>query len=68
MKTFLVTYYFVDGSVYAVRYKTELFEETEEFICELVDKKFVAGNDCYEVINLKNVLRFTIDKLEGDEQ
>lgn len=68
MKTFLVTYYFEDGTVYAVRYETEIYVTSKQFICALIDKKFITDNNYYEVININKVLRFTIDELEGDEE
>ena len=68
MKTYLVTYYFEDGTVHAVRYETEIYVTSKQFVCTLIDKKFITDNKYYEVINIDKVLRFTIDELEGDEE
>lgn len=64
MKTYLVTYYFTNGEVHAVRY-----EQQEEFIGKLeqmlkVERCFLSNG--YEVINLNNVCRFTIDEVENE--
>lgn len=66
MKTYLVTYYFTNGQVYAVRYENQDFSNKENFMLSLTSKTFLSnGND---IINLSQVCRFTIDELEGDEQ
>lgn len=69
MKTYLVTYFFVDGSVYAVRYENAATSK-EKFLEYLGDGeiKYVVTTDCTDVINMSNVCRFTIDEIESEEK
>ena len=69
MKTYLVTYYFTNGQVYAVRYENAATSK-EKFLEYLGNGeiKYVVTTDYADVINMSNVCRFTIDELEGDEQ
>lgn len=68
MKTYLVTYYFVDSNVYAIRYEInkEIFNTKIEFQNWLENQKYVSNMN--ETINMNNVCRFTIDELESEEQ
>lgn len=65
MKTYLVTYYFVDGSVYAVRYDVNC--TLEDFVNSLgtVDK-LISTNNYNEIVNINNVCRFTVEEIEGE--
>ena len=69
MKTYLVTYYFTNGEVHAVRYENA---ETsiEKFLGLFGDGKikYVVTDDCTDVVNMSNVCRFTIDEIESEEK
>ena len=65
MNKYLITFYFVNGSVYAIRLDdsaTDAYNIYRKYLTKL-------GNICIgnEIINLNNVMRYVIEKLEGDE-
>lgn len=64
MKTYLVTYYFTNGEVHAVRYESQ-HEFSDDFILSI--DKFLISNG-HEIVNLNNVCRFTIDEIESEEK
>lgn len=72
MKTYIVTYYFTNGEVHAVRYTND-FVTKEQFIMDIIerldknDTNFVYDEDYYEFINFSQVCRFTIDEVEENE-
>lgn len=68
MKTYLVTYYFTNGEVHAVRYENAATSK-EKFLEYLENReiKYVVTPDYTDVINMSNVCRFTIDEIESEE-
>lgn len=66
MKTYLVTYYFVDGSVYAVRYEDDS-NNIEDFSYKYFSHGILISTDDWkETVNMDNVLRYTIDEVENE--
>lgn len=68
MKTYLVTYYFTNSEVHAVRYEIdkEIFRTIIEFQEYIENQKFVSNMQ--ETINMSNVCRFTINEIESEEK
>jgi len=67
MKTFLVTFYFTNGEVHAIRYEGTNVSSIEEIAKKVATNKFISSHDLKDVINMKQVCRFTVDEIEGDE-
>lgn len=68
MKTYLVTYFFVDGSVYAVRYEDDS-NNIEDFNYKYFSHGILISTDDWkETVNMDNVLRYTIDEIESEEK
>lgn len=67
MKTYLVTYYFTNGEVHAVRYE-DAATSIEKFLEYFGDGeiKYVVTTDYTDVVNMSNVCRFTIDEVENE--
>lgn len=69
MKTYLITYYFTNGEVHAIRYENAATSK-EKFLEYLGNGeiKYVVDTDFTDVINMSNVCRFTIDEIESEEK
>ena len=74
-KEYLITYYFTNGEVHAIRYKIETnmdeYKNKEGFLKMLLavngNEQLILNDDCSEVVNLDQVCRLTIDEIESEE-
>ena len=64
-KEYLVTYYFTNKEVYAIRYYSD---DLMKLINKIINATFVTNRDKNEIVNMNSVCRFTINEIDEEEQ